>query len=473
MSQVPNPLPPAFETKIGGRHHERLAVVYVRQSSPHQVQRHQESTQLQYGLVSHAERLGWPRERIAVIDDDLGVSGASSEGRPGFQRLLSEVALDHVGVILGVEMSRLARSCKDWYQLLELCALFGTLICDLDGLYDPASYNDRLLLGLKGTMSEAELHILQQRMWQGALQKARRGELPSKEPVGYVRAAGGLVMDPDEQARSVVRLVFDQFERLGSMHAVLRHLVAEGVRLPVRPASGPNKGQLEWRRPNQTALQNMLPTPSTRGPTSTGGVPRARRPGGRSAPAGCRGASGSSCCGTGTRPTSPGSSSRRTNSAWSRTARAAARAAALPHLEQDAAVRQRLLGDAVAPEPRLDLGLLDGVHLNQPVEVPLVAPLAAEVVVADDPGGGVDDDRVLPVGEPDEQARGLAAVKPRGAVGGLGEAQPAAGRGDGGRVAELGLDLDEVRHGFVSLSLRVGGMERAPRARRSASKWPR
>jgi DNA invertase Pin-like site-specific DNA recombinase len=261
MSELPNTLPLAHEKKIGGRHQERLAIVYVRQSSAHQVQRHQESTQLQYSLVSHAERLGWPRERIAVIDDDLGISGASSEGRLGFQRLLSEVALDHVGIILGVEMSRLARSCKDWYQLLELCALFGTLICDLDGLYDPACYNDRLLLGLKGTMSEAELHILQQRMWQGALQKARRGELVSKGTIGYVRASDHLVMDPDEQARSVVRLVFDQFDRLGTMTAVLRYLVANEIRLPVRPPSGPNKGELEWRRPNQSALRNMLTHP--------------------------------------------------------------------------------------------------------------------------------------------------------------------------------------------------------------------
>lgn len=249
------------EKKINGRHHERLAVVYVRQSSAHQVQRHQESTQLQYGLVAHAERLGWPKERILVIDDDLGVSGASTEGRFGFQRLLSEVALDHVGVILGVEMSRLARSCKDWYQLLELCALFDTLICDLDGLYDPSCFNDRLLLGLKGTMSEAELHVLRQRMWQGALQKARRGELLSKGPMGYLRTENTLILEPDEQARSVIRLVFEQFNRLGSMHAVLRNFVAEGIRLPVRESSGLNKGQLAWRRPNQTAIKNILSHP--------------------------------------------------------------------------------------------------------------------------------------------------------------------------------------------------------------------
>src|SRR5262249_19023638 len=172
-----------------------------------------------------------------------------------------EVALDHVGVILGVNMSRLARSCKDWYHLLELCALFATLICDLDGLYDPTCYNDRLLLGLKGTMSEAELHVIRQRMWQAALHKARRGELLTNGPVGYVRVGDQLVMDPDEQARGVVHLIFDQFDRLGTMNAVLRHLVNDGIRLPVRPASGPNKGQLEWRRPNQTALQVMLTHP--------------------------------------------------------------------------------------------------------------------------------------------------------------------------------------------------------------------
>jgi DNA invertase Pin-like site-specific DNA recombinase len=155
--------------KILARHLEQSAVVYIRQSSMQQVHRNQESTKIQYGLVGLAERLGWAADRVVVIDDDLGISGASAIGRQGFQRLLAEVALDHVGVILGVEMSRLARSNKDWHQLLELCARFGTLIADLDGLYDPSRYNDRLLLGLKGTMSEAELHILRQRLLQGKL----------------------------------------------------------------------------------------------------------------------------------------------------------------------------------------------------------------------------------------------------------------------------------------------------------------
>jgi DNA invertase Pin-like site-specific DNA recombinase len=261
MSPTANSLRLTPESKLSSRHQERLAVVYVRQSSTHQVQHHQESAKLQYGLVAHAERLGWLRERVLVIDDDQGISGASSEARLGFQRLLTEIALDHVGLILGVEMSRLARSCKDWYQLLEVCALFGTLICDLDGLYDPTCYNDRLLLGLKGTMSEAELHVIRQRLWQGALQKARRGELLSKGPVGYVRDGETLVLDRDEQAQSVIRLVFELFERLGSMHAVLRHFVSEGIRMPVRPSAGPNKGQLEWRRPHQTGIKSILTHP--------------------------------------------------------------------------------------------------------------------------------------------------------------------------------------------------------------------
>src|SRR5215213_10362186 len=186
--------------KIGPAHLQRLAVVYVRQSTPQQVLDHRESTRLQYGLVTRAQEMGWPKDRVLVIDEDLGKSGASSEGRAGFRRLVSEVSLDHVGIILGVEMSRLARSSKDWHQLLEICALFGTLIADLDGLYDPGQYNDRLLLGLKGTMSEAELHVLRGRLLQGKRNKAERGELFIHPPVGYARMPDGtLGLDPDEQ----------------------------------------------------------------------------------------------------------------------------------------------------------------------------------------------------------------------------------------------------------------------------------
>jgi DNA invertase Pin-like site-specific DNA recombinase len=188
----------AHTEKIQPEQWDRLAVVYVRQSTVQQVLAHQESTRAQYALTARAQDLGWTGERVLVIDDDLGKSGASTQGRIGFQRLVSEVSLGHVGIILGIEMSRLARSCADWYQLLELCALFGTLIADVDGVYDPAQYNDRLLLGLKGTMSEAELHVLRQRLQQGRLSKARRGELTF--PVCIRRHKTGswaLLMRPD------------------------------------------------------------------------------------------------------------------------------------------------------------------------------------------------------------------------------------------------------------------------------------
>jgi len=237
-------------------------MVYVRQSTPQQMVRHQESTRLQYGLVERALRLGWPRERTVVLDDDLGRSGATAEGRPGFQRLVAEVGLDHVGVIFGIEMSRLARSCRDWHQLLEVCAIFGTLIADQDGIYDPSNYNDRLLLGLKGTMSEAEQHVLKQRMLQGKLAKARRGELGMRPAMGYVRRPSGeVVLDPDEQAQSVIRLIFEMFESRGTVHGVLCYLVDNGVRLPYRVASGASKGELEWRRPNRVSLCNLLHNP--------------------------------------------------------------------------------------------------------------------------------------------------------------------------------------------------------------------
>ncbi len=206
--------------KIENRHLEQLAFVYVRQSDPQQVRRHRESTDLQYQLVPLAMQLGWPQDRIVVIDDDLGISAKHIEGRAGFQRLMTEVGLDHAGIIIGIEMSRLARSCKDWYQLLELCALFGTVLADPDGVYDPGNYNDRLLLGLKGTMSEAELHIMNGRLAAGRMNKARRGELFNHAPIGYMRTASGeMVLDPDEQAQSVVRLIFDKFQELDSLNA--------------------------------------------------------------------------------------------------------------------------------------------------------------------------------------------------------------------------------------------------------------
>lgn len=252
----------ALPEKVLRHHRERLAIVYIRQSTMQQLERNQESTRLQYALVDRALQFGWPRERVVVIDDDLGCSGASVEGRLGFQRLVAEVGLDHVGLVLGVEMSRLARSCRDWHQLLEICALFDTLIADVDGVYDPASYNDRLLLGLKGTMSEAELHILKARMLAGRRAKAQRGELGKAVPMGYIRQPSGEVaLDPDAQAQATIRLIFDLFDRFRTLNKVLTYLVAHDIRFPVRVRGGPRKGELEWHRPNRPSLHNLFANP--------------------------------------------------------------------------------------------------------------------------------------------------------------------------------------------------------------------
>ncbi len=260
--------PPALHSdKVTDEHLQRIAVVYVRQSTQQQVLEHQESTARQYALQDRAVAFGWPVVAVEVIDEDQACSGSSAEGRSGFQRLLREVSSDRVGIIFGLEMSRLARSCKDWHALLELCAIYRTLLADADGLYDPSDYNDRLLLGLKGTMSEAELHILKSRLQQGMWNKAERGEVLNHPPIGYVRSRsardgkGDYVIDPDEQVQAVVRLVFEQFTKRGSINGLLRWLVDNDVKLPVRPHFGANRGELEWRRPNRVTLLNMLHHP--------------------------------------------------------------------------------------------------------------------------------------------------------------------------------------------------------------------
>jgi len=234
----------------------------VRQSSRQQVLDHSESTRLQYALAERAVVLGWARSQVAVIDEDLGVSAATADSRKGFARLVTEVTMGRAGIVLGIEMSRLARTGRDWHQLLELCSLSGVLLADPDGVYDPGVYNDRLLLGLKGTMSEAELYLIRQRMLSGRLAKAERGELAIPLPIGYVRRPSGeVILDPDEQAQQVVRLVFGTFGRLGTLNGVLRYLVAQQVQLPVRVHAGPSKGELEWRRPSRETLQIMLRNP--------------------------------------------------------------------------------------------------------------------------------------------------------------------------------------------------------------------
>ncbi|TWT97417.1 recombinase family protein [Neorhodopirellula pilleata] len=253
--------------KILDHHLDRLAIVYVRQSTQHQVLEHRESTARQYALTDRAEEFGWSQDRIEVIDDDQGISGSSIVGREGFQRLLGEISADRVGIVLGLEMSRLARSCKDWHTLLELCAIYRVLLADADGLYDPSNHNDRLLLGLKGTMSEAELHILKTRMHQGMWNKAERGEVLNHPPIGYIRSVkardgeGDYVIDPDAQVQEVVKMVFDQFVRLGSINALLRWMVSHDIKVPVRPHFGSDRGELTWRPPNRVTLCNMLHHP--------------------------------------------------------------------------------------------------------------------------------------------------------------------------------------------------------------------
>ena len=274
---------PIRSPKLRAWHLDRSAFVYIRQSTPQQVLDHQESTARQYALVDRAVALGWSRDRITTIDEDLGRSGRSIGGRPGFQRLLAEVALDHVGLILGLEMSRLARSNRDWHQLLELRARFRVLLADADAIYDPADHNDRLLLGLHGMMSEAELHVLKERMYQGKLNKARRGALMGTPPIGYIRLISGeWAIAPDEQVQATVRLLFDRFDAQATLHGLLRYLVHHGVRIPVRSLSGPNRGELEWRRPDRATLSNLLHHPSYAGAYRYGHRPvdpRRKQPG--------------------------------------------------------------------------------------------------------------------------------------------------------------------------------------------------
>lgn len=244
----------------------RLAYVYVRQSSLGQVTRHGESTDLQYRLVERAVALGWPRDRVRVIDEDLGLSGASAEQRTGFQHLIAEISLARVGLVLSWDASRLARNNGDWSHLLELCGLFGTLLADGERLYDPNTYHDRLLLGLSGMMSEAELHHLKRRLQAGARHKAERGELALPLPVGFVRLPDGTVgLDPDDEVQARVRVVFAKFAELGSAKAVVRYLQRVGLPLPARPLRGPAPHPLQWGLARASRVLAMLKNPAYAG----------------------------------------------------------------------------------------------------------------------------------------------------------------------------------------------------------------
>jgi len=247
-------------------HRAKLAYVYVRQSSAGQVRQHQESTELQYRLVDRASSLGWPRERITVIDDDLGKSGASSAARQGFQRLIAEIGLGKAGLVLSLDASRLARNNRDWHQLLELCSIFGVLLADGERLYDPGAHHDRLLLGLSGLMSEAELHQLRLRLHQGERQKAARGDLRLPLPAGLAYGRGGeIILNPDEEVQARLRLVFSTFQTLQSAKAVMRDLQRHGLALPVRPLRGPAPHEIVWVPADSARVLHILQNPAYAG----------------------------------------------------------------------------------------------------------------------------------------------------------------------------------------------------------------
>lgn len=248
--------------KVNAHHLRRDAYLYIRQSTLRQVFENTESTKRQYALRQSAVALGWPIERIIVIDNDLGQSGAPAVDREGFQKLVAEVGMGRAGIVLGLEVSRLARNSTDWHRLLEICALTDTLILDEDGVYDPSHFNDRLLLGLKGTLSEAELHVLRARLQGGILNKARRGELQCPLPVGFVyNAEGRPAFDPDKQVQDSLRLFFETFRRVGSACAVVKVFHQQGLLFPRRLKKGPRKGDLLWAELAHSRTLEILHNP--------------------------------------------------------------------------------------------------------------------------------------------------------------------------------------------------------------------
>jgi excisionase family DNA binding protein len=264
-------------TKLKPEHLRRTAFVYVRQSSSAQVVNNRESTQRQYALAQRARALGWADAQVSVIDDDLGLSGASAAHRSGFARMTAEVALGHVGIILGLEVSRLARNNADWYRLLDLCAMTDTLIGDADGVYHPALFNDRLLLGLKGTMSEAELYILRARLEGGIRNKAARGELRRGLPVGFVwgEADGEVCKHPDAAVVSAIRAVFERFAELGSARRVWLWFRAEGLSFPLQ-SNYARVHDIRWVAPTYTAIHHILRNPVYAGAYTYGKTRRER-----------------------------------------------------------------------------------------------------------------------------------------------------------------------------------------------------
>ena len=252
--------------KLTDAQRAKLAYVYIRQSTLTQVRCNTESTARQYELVERAMALGWPAARIQVIDEDLAKSGARSDLRLGFQHLLAEISLGRVGLVLSLEATRLARNCADWYRLLELCSIFGAALADGERVYDPRLYHDRLLLGLAGMMSEAELHHLQMRLHAGQRHKAERGELNLPLPAGLERLRSGeVILHPDEEIQARLRLVFAKFEQVGSARAVARYLHQQNLALPTRPQQGPSPWPIVWVPAKTNGVLNILQNPAYAG----------------------------------------------------------------------------------------------------------------------------------------------------------------------------------------------------------------
>ncbi len=247
-------------TKITTDHLRRCAVVYVRQSSSTQVENNRESTARQYHLAERAVELGWPREQVKILDEDLGISGSGLTDRAGFARMIAQVALGQVGIVLGLEVSRLARNNADWYRLLDLCGVTNTLIGDADGIYHPGLFNDRLVLGLKGTMSEAELHVLRARLLGGIRNKAARGELSRGLPVGLVRGEGDgeVLLHPDESVTAAIRAVFERFAEMGSARRVWLWFCSQGLRFPLHSNT---LQDIRWVTPTYTKIHQVLTNP--------------------------------------------------------------------------------------------------------------------------------------------------------------------------------------------------------------------
>jgi DNA invertase Pin-like site-specific DNA recombinase len=252
--------------KIQATHRQRLACIYIRQSSLKQVRENTESQVNQYRLQERASALGWANEQIRVIDSDQGISGSSSDGRLGYQEILSLVSLGKVGIIFGYEVSRLARNNADWYPLLQLADMFGVLIADNDAIYDPKDFNDRMVLGLKGTMSELELHLIRQRLDTGRMNKILRAEYRQPLPTGLVRERDGKVyQDPDEQIRHTLQLILDKFAELGSCSKVLQYMLQQRIQFPRRQVGGAFHGETLWKEPSYTVIHSIIKNPAYAG----------------------------------------------------------------------------------------------------------------------------------------------------------------------------------------------------------------